>query len=48
MIDLMVVGFCSVGVYATLGDGCGIREHLHSSRKAKFFQGSSKTLWMGI
>ena len=35
-------------VDAILGDGCGIREHLHSFREVKYLQGYSKTLWTGI
>ena len=44
----MVVGFCSFGVDSTLGDGCGIWEHLHSFRELKCLHGFSKILWMGI
>ena len=48
MIKPMVVGFCSIGVYATLSDGCGIREHLHILREAKCLQGCHKTFLMSI
>ena len=37
-----------VGFDATLGDGCGIWELLHSIREVKCLQGYTKTLWMGI
>ena len=40
--------FVLLGVDATLDDGCGILEHLQSSREVKCFQDYSKTLWMGI
>ena len=40
--------FVLLGVDATLGDGCGIWEQLHSFRKMKYLQGYSKTLWMDI
>ena len=48
MIKKMVVSLCSIGVDATLGDGCGIWEHLHSFREVKCSQYYSKILWMGI
>ena len=32
---------------ATMVDGCGIWEHLHSFREGKCLQGHSKALWMG-
>ena len=40
--------FVLLGVGATLGDGCGIWEHLHNFGEVKCLQGYSKTLWMGI
>ena len=33
-----------MGIDATLGDECGIWEHLHSLREMKCLQGYSKTL----
>ena len=33
---------------ATLDEGCGIWEYLHSFREVKCLQGYSKTLSMGI
>ena len=29
-------------------NGCGVWEHFHSFTEMKYFQGCSKTLWMGI
>ena len=40
--------FVLLEVDATLGDGCGILESLHSFREVKCLQGYSKILWMGI
>ena len=40
----MVVGFCSIGVDATLGDGCGIWQHLSNFREVKCLKGYSKIL----
>ena len=48
MIKAVVVGFCSFGLDATLGDWCGIRQHLHSFREVQCLQGYSKTLWMDV
>ena len=36
------------GVGATLGDGCGIWEHLQCFREVKHLQGCSGALWMAI
>ena len=36
--------FVLLGVDATLGDGCRIREHLHSFRGVKCLQGYFKTI----
>ena len=44
----MVVGFCSIGVDATLSDGCEIWEHLQSCKEVKGLQSYFKTLCMGI
>ena len=44
----MVVGFCSIKSDATVGDGYGICEHLHSFRVVNYLQSYSKTLWMGM
>ena len=40
--------FILLGIEAALGDACGIWEHLHSFGEVKYFQGYSKTLWIGI
>ena len=47
MIKPMVVGFFLLGVDATLDDGCGISEHLHSFKEVKRLQGYSKIFSMG-
>ena len=44
----MVVSFCSIKSDATVGDGYGICEHLHSFRVVNYLQSYSKTLWMGM
>ena len=47
MIKPMVVGFFLLGADATLDDGCGISEHLHSFKEVKRLQGYSKIFSMG-
>ena len=40
--------FVLLGVDASLSDGCGIGEHLHSFGEVKCFQDYSETLWRGV
>ena len=40
--------FVLLGVDTTLGDGCGIWQHIHSFREVECLQGYSKTVLMGI